>query len=234
MSKILRIFFSHALVAGPRQKEYAKAIGFQNEVHISGFLSADHKIFNLSENSATKKKQKEILFVGRMNAVKGIDNLIQAWLQLISKNGWTLRIIGGRKYEWNRFISKFDISNCDFESIKYEEFRDPLEIAESMVRSSVFILPSEFEPWGVVLHEAALSKCFLIATNNVGAVDQLIIRGKNGLICSSTVNELVKALKFVINLDHGELVNMGKLSKSLGIKIHPSDTAQALYKLVEK
>jgi glycosyltransferase involved in cell wall biosynthesis len=51
-----------------------------------------------------------------------------------------------------------------------------------MASSKCFVLPSNFEPFGVVITEAAATGCSIIASDAVGAADHMVIEGVNGFI----------------------------------------------------
>jgi glycosyltransferase involved in cell wall biosynthesis len=46
------------------------------------------------------------------------------------------------------------------------------------------ILPSKFEPWALVVHEAAAAGRLILASENVGAITHLVQPGYNGFIFS--------------------------------------------------
>jgi glycosyltransferase involved in cell wall biosynthesis len=51
--------------------------------------------------------------------------------------------------------------------------------------ADVFVLPSRFEPWGLVINEAMACGLPVIATDRVGCVDDLVIDGETGYVVSS-------------------------------------------------
>ena len=48
--------------------------------------------------------------------------------------------------------------------------------------SDVFVLPSEYEPFGVVVNEAMLSGCAVIVSDQVGARLDLVRNGETGFV----------------------------------------------------
>jgi glycosyltransferase involved in cell wall biosynthesis len=48
--------------------------------------------------------------------------------------------------------------------------------------SDVMVLPSDFEPWALVVNEAAAAGLAIIATDKVGAAAELVRDGVNGFI----------------------------------------------------
>src|ERR1700730_11256008 len=48
--------------------------------------------------------------------------------------------------------------------------------------SDVMVIPSEYEPFGLVVNEAMLCECIVVASNKVGAVGDLISHGRTGFV----------------------------------------------------
>jgi glycosyltransferase involved in cell wall biosynthesis len=57
---------------------------------------------------------------------------------------------------------------------------DAAEIAGVYALSDVLLLPSDYEPWGVVVVEAAASGLAIVASDVVGAAPELVKPGRNG------------------------------------------------------
>lgn len=228
-TKLMKVFFTHALVAGPRQSSYAEGMGFAKKNILYGFLSADHKLFN-SQGIVTHK-EKIILYVGRIDHVKGIKQLLQAWSLIHEKYGWSLKVIGGLSKDWDKYISENNLESFLDKSVKHEPFKCPIDISKEMKKAHAFVLPSNYEPWGVVMHEAALSSCFLIATKYVGASDQLVRNNVNGIICDGTVDELHRSIVNLIESPLSKVNEGGKISLQIAKKINYKNTAKILNEL---
>jgi glycosyltransferase involved in cell wall biosynthesis len=72
----------------------------------------------------------------------------------------------------------------------------PESLASAMIRADVFVLPSRYDGWGVVLNEAASLGKPLIATDQCGAAFHLINPGENGYrVMAGDVAELAAAMK---------------------------------------
>ena len=76
----------------------------------------------------------------------------------------------------------------------------------------VFVLPSHYEPWGVVVHEFALAGFPLIVSDCVGARSAFVDK-RNGIVFKTgNTNELKKAMKYFIHKNEQELQLMGEVS----------------------
>jgi glycosyltransferase involved in cell wall biosynthesis len=227
----VKLFFSHAFVAGPRQVRYAKALGFKSSRISEGFLSADTRLYG--GPVATAKTEKIFLYVGRLAKEKGLNKLLTAWCELPDRNGWSLHIVGGSEYEWSRLSEKFR-RHESFGSIIFESFGEPTTIVSHFDQASCFILPSSYEPWGVVVHEAALRGCMLICTEAVGAVDQFLVDGENGFLIDDSTSSLIGAMIKVIHMSEEKRRVFCLASRERGLSINVDQNAALLAELVSR
>ena len=95
--------------------------------------------------------------------------------------GWELELYGSGplRDELNRTIEQSEQSNN--RTIHLHDFLQPEELAAKYREARIFCLPSLEEHWGLVVHEAALSGCALLLSNRVGAAEDLLEEGVNGL-----------------------------------------------------
>ena len=82
--------FSHCWVAGTCQYEYARYLGFSKSRIIYDLYSADlSKFLNPHPNSDSIQSVSvphRFVFVGRLERVKGLDLLLQAWKILVTRD----------------------------------------------------------------------------------------------------------------------------------------------------
>jgi glycosyltransferase involved in cell wall biosynthesis len=145
--------------------------------------------------------KRRILYCGRLAAVKRVDTLIDAFARIAGEYAdWNLLIVGGgpleselkarvpvglqSRVEWTGFIN------------------DPDELAALYACGDVFVLPSSFEPWAVVVSEAAAAGMAIVASEVVGAAGELCREGVNGrLFPPGDVGKLADALKEIAGDD---------------------------------
>lgn len=119
------------------------------------------------------------LYVGRLVQHKNVENLIQQFNKHFLEKNVILKIIGsGReelplreKYASDRVLFLGKMLNNDI----VDEFR----------KSSCFVCPSTFEPWGLVVNEALSAGLPVIVSKNVGASYDLIKDKNTGMIASN-------------------------------------------------
>ncbi|MHB8260545.1 MAG: glycosyltransferase family 4 protein [Bacteroidia bacterium] len=220
--------FKKAWVPGTIQKQYAKKLGFNQEDIALGFYSCDVDYFSSIRNKIVASKQqnfpKRFIYVGRYYDFKGIQLLWQAFIELQNEtpNDWELWCLGTG-----------GIQPIKHPKIKHFGFIQPENFLEYAQQTGVFVMPSLFEPWGVVLHEFATMGFPLLASDKVGAVESFLEDTKNGFIFKANdVTSLKEKLKDVMQLSSEQLNLMGDCSHQLAQSITPKTWSDNLMKLM--
>ncbi len=154
------------------------------------------------ERYGSSAVRKRLLFVGRMVASKRPDLILSAFQTIAGERPeWDLVMAGdGPLLPHLRATIRPDLEN----RIRWAGFiAEPADLAALYADSDVFVLPSDFEPWGVVVTEAAASGLALIASSTVGAAADLIRDGVNGRIFpAGSLDGLVKVLLEITRPSH--------------------------------
>lgn len=217
--------FNYCFVPGKQQALLANKMGFSSKQIVSGAYSSDNDLYSESyrENS---ERSKVLLFVGRYAKEKGISDLCEVFLELKSKgdlSGWQLWCVGVGDY-------KIPVNK----EIRDLGFKQPHELKEVMKEPGIFILPSTFEPWGVVVHEFAAAGFPMICSDKVGSAEVFVQEGKNGfLFKAGNKADLSEKIKKMCNLNPETLKQMSRKSYELSQKITPATWAQSLYNLIK-
>jgi len=224
-------FFSHAWVAGPYQFEYAKRLGFKNNEIIFNCLSADTELYNQYYIQSQPKKKASyphrFLYAGRLESVKGVDILVDAWNILTSKGlskDWELTIIGsGSLYnQLNRFST-----------VKFIDFLQPEILAREIGNYGCFVLPSRKEQWSLVLHEFSTAGLPIICSNVCGAAPVFLIRNYNGFsFKTGSIDDLADQMLKIINMTDLQLLSMSYHSHVIGQKITPQIAASSFVSIL--
>lgn len=220
MRLYLKNFFSHLWVAGPYQYEFARRLGFEKNDILHDFYSADVELFSKYNIQSQDRFNKKFLFVGRFEPVKGIDLLIKAWNAIADKDGWDLTLIGNGSL--NDLLK-------DTPGITIRDFMQPEVLAKEISNYGCFILPSVYEPYGVVLHEFAVAGMPIIASDTCGASPIFVRDGLNGFQFK-TGNHLDLQLKMekIIGMSQVELKKMSSQATQRGNHITPQSSAASL------
>lgn len=214
--------FTHLFIAGLYQYEYARKLGFSNSQIIQNCYSADTELFNSAFQGSIEEKKinypHTLLFVGRLSTQKGIHELISAFTEFKSTiaSDWKLLVIGNGPEK---------VYPTDYIEIK--DFMQPSELASEIKRCGCFILPSQYEPWGVVLHEFSAGGLPIISSMFCGANTQFLINGFNGFSIKPNRQEIVKCLIKLSKLSDSQLIEMSIASNKLSKRIDPEITAKS-------
>ena len=75
--------------------------------------------------------------------------------------------------------------------------------ATSTARSDALVVPSLYEPWGLVVHEGLAHGLPVIATDQVGSADDLIDPGVNGyVVAAGSAEETAQAMRSIAKWTH--------------------------------
>lgn len=177
---------------------YGESIGLKNIVVMPNPMG-------LKPLQIVPVKEKVILAVGRLSAwhCKGFDLLIEAWGKLANKYPeWNLQIAGaGDDEDRLRLLDMANIAGVkgSFELLDYTK-----DIDKYFKRSSIFVLSSRYEGFGLVVTEAMSQGCACIAADYKGRQSEIITDGVNGVLCDvDNVDSL--ATKMDILLSNEEL-----------------------------
>jgi len=109
-----------------------------------------------------------ILFVGRLTAVKNIGTLIDAFHSLGSSQfaGWSLNIVGD-----GPMMSALQLRAESDSRIRIHGACPYNELDMFYRNSDVFVLPSTYEPWGLVSNEALCFGLRLLVSEQAGSAE---------------------------------------------------------------
>ena len=123
--------------------------------------------------------RRRIIFSGRLVAIKRVDLLIDAFVQIADQRpGWDLLIAGGGPLEMEL---KSRLPDSLRDRVLWAGFIGSPQRMSAIYRlSDVLVLPSDFEPWALVVNEAACAGLALVCSDVVGASAELLRDGENG------------------------------------------------------
>lgn len=166
--------FKKIMVPGLSAARYARWLGFNGEDIIRGEYGVDIKRF--VSNSGLGKSRKGFVFVGRLVKAKGIRILAAAYRLY-------RQMMGGQENVWDLHVYGTGPEECllkDVDGVKLHGFVQPDALPEIYSSAGAFVLASEWEPWGVVLVEAAASGMPIICTDKCGARHEVL--KENGVV----------------------------------------------------
>src|SRR5204862_3672444 len=138
---------------------------------LSGFLARPRRPKPTSEI--------HFLFCGQMNRRKGVDLLLAAFDRLVGKGADAHLLLVGREAELPDFLRA--ISPAALARINYAGFQPPECLPQYFSEADVFILPSRYDGWGVVVNQALGAGLPVICSDQVGSAHDLVDDEVNGL-----------------------------------------------------
>lgn len=225
--------FSHAWVTGEAQALYAEYLGFPRDHVRRGFYVADLDRFSplaaQFKDLKTAHFPHRFLCVARYIPSKGHQYLVEAFAELADTGeakDWELWCIG---------TGELHALAHQHARIKHIGFVQPENVWRFMEQSGVFILPSLYEPWGVVVHEHAAAGFPLVLSDAVGARHRFLHEGRNGhCFVAGNKESLKEAMRKVIATPDAELVAMGLRSAELAAGWGQKDWAGTLMGMIDQ
>lgn len=196
----------------PEEKIFLVPYTVDNDFFISKAKELFPKKLGIKNKFNLPRELPVILFSGKLTDVKKPMDLLMTF-EMVSKDiKSTLVYLGDgplRKRLEDYALSK------KIKNVYFMGFKNQTELPEFYALADVFVLPSKFEPWGLVVNEAMCFGLPIIVSNKVGASGDLVKNNVNGFIYTlSDVNALAKHLEFLlVNLARRE--EMGMKSKEI-------------------
>ena len=153
-----------------------------------------HAVEAAKRRFGLKGGRRRIVYSGRLSVEKRVDLLIDAFARVAPQRPqWDLVIVGGGPLEANL---KCRASETVKSRITWTGFLNDQAAISAIYRASdVLVLPSDFEPWAVVINEAVAARMAVVASDVVGAAAELVRDRENGRIFSAgDVNALADCL----------------------------------------
>ena len=147
------------------------------------------------------EKEKLIIFVGRLEHVKGCDIFLRA-LALLRLDDFKLLVLGdgSQKKSLQSLSAGLGLKNLEF-------LGSVSDIQNYYKKAKIIVSSSRFEGLGNVLIESAFFECIRVATPTAGALE-LLEDGKNGFISSDFSEQaLAKAILKALSADESVLEN---------------------------
>lgn len=208
--RLLKKSFSKVWVPGIDARRLMTFSGFKDNSIWNYLYCCDSKIY---VPNTKKTISKNIVFIGRLEIEKNIIGLKKGFLEFYKNNPeYELIIIGDGS-------QKSLIENTP--GINFVGWKSSKDIISYLKTTSAFILPSLYEPWGVVVHEAASCGVPLLLSNKVGARNEFLVNNYNGKSFDpNDENEIAKSISFVVNNNKDNIMGFRsyEISKHLNVK----------------
>jgi glycosyltransferase involved in cell wall biosynthesis len=158
--------------------------------------------------------KKILLYLGRLHPVKGLERLIEVWARLKEfRTGWILVLVGPDEDSFRSVLKKWAASlNCS-DSTFFPGALHGDEKWRAYAAASLFVMPSDFENFGIAIAEALMAGLPVITTT--GTPWNSLRRERAGWWVPPDVPSLTAALKEALSLSDAERAEMGLNGKRL-------------------
>lgn len=116
-------------------------------------------------------------YVGRLEPRKGVLTLLQAFSSRSTEATWRLLVTGDGSLR-----REVEAAAQADSRIHYLGRKDTDGVIKVLASADAAVVPSITEPWGLVVNEAMAAGLPIVATERVGAVEDLVAEGQNGLV----------------------------------------------------
>lgn len=190
LKTLLHNRYCYGFPGGTLQKENLVYYGIpENRNFIMPMSVSSNRMLRASEQYANKfelkrkygfENKRVFLFVGRLAHEKNIGLLIEAYAKLKKKQPDIALMIVGDGSETERL--KQVVNDKRLEDVCFAGYVVFPELVQYYKMADAFVLPSVYEPWGLVINEAMIMGLPVIVSDRVGCRKDLIVEGENGFI----------------------------------------------------
>lgn len=236
-----RRLFSNAtgiLVTGPAQRDYAlQYTDDPSKISIIG-----NPVGSIGSERYTAETRERLrigfswdnrnilLYVGRLAPEKGLLTLIEALSKVPLVERPKLILVGSGPLELNLREKASELSV----EAEFAGFLQGEDLAQRYAAADLFVLPSESEPWGLVVNEAMASGLAVILSSHVGCGPVLLEEGGNGLIFPVGDAGALASCLMRLSGDEDMRWRMGQRSKEIVREQSIENWADALISAVRK
>jgi len=164
---------------------------------------ATRATLNLPENGIV------IVSTARLHFQKRIDRLIKSFSAFATKDP-NLRLLIAGDGPQEESIRRLAADSDVHERIRFLGWVE--DVSPVLQASDIFVLPSDFEGFGLALLEAMASELVCVATNTQGP-GEVIVDGKNGILVEPTDAGVQKGIERALRLTVEERQAMGRQAR---------------------
>jgi glycosyltransferase involved in cell wall biosynthesis len=185
-----------------------------NGIDLSKYENLPHKgIFR--KKYGIRSTEKIVFYLGRIHRIKGIDLLIDAFSELLTKTEGLKLVIAGPD---DGFLSTLKEQIEDLEIGDRILFTGPLyetNKLEAYVDADIYVLPSVYEAFPLTVLEACACGTPVVVTNRCGIAD--IIDSNVGYVVEYNTNQMQDAIINILNSDERR-IKFGDNGRKMVIK----------------
>ncbi len=174
------------------------------------------------------------LSVGSFCYGKGYDILFKA-IKKINNNNIQYVIIGGGELldQYLQYCKSEKITN-----VKIIDFMSKEKIMKYYEAADVFVFPTRYDIWGLVINEAMSKGLPIISTDKCAAAMEMVTKDNGIVVKSDSVGSLKEAIDIFIEKSDDDLKNMGlkslKIAKEYNIEAIAESHKNVIKQVIER
>jgi len=155
-----------------------KLIMIPNGVNVQDYRKKRSQVLDNFRLKFASPKEKIVLFIGRLVYEKGVQNLIQAIPNILEETNSKFVIVGEgyMKPQLTQTVKDMKIEH----KVLFTGFIDDTTLRRLQICADVCVVPSLFEPFGIVALEAMAAKCPVVVSDT-GGLSEIITHGVDGV-----------------------------------------------------
>jgi glycosyltransferase involved in cell wall biosynthesis len=210
------------IVASSQARERLRAFGVPDDrIHL-GIQSADLAPFRKGTRPRAAHRPQTVLAVGRLVPDKNIGVLLDAYADAgLTADEATIEIIGGGflDSELRERARRLGVP------VLFRGHLPPAELPQAYAASDIYALVSTYEPFGVVVREAAASGLPIICSRVAGAAGDAAVDGRNAILVDpEDTDQVAYALRKLVD-DQALIARMSAESLAIDSELEGRDLA---------
>jgi 1,2-diacylglycerol 3-alpha-glucosyltransferase len=240
---LMSLLFDYGIAGGKPHARYLRRLGFREERIARFYDVVDNRFFQDAADrvrrtpelrGALQLPEDYFLYVGRLSPEKNLKGLIQSFARYRERGGsWSLVLVGDGP---ERAALEAQCAERGIAAhVRFTGLKPTSEITPYYAFARCFVLPSEREPWGLVVNEAMASGLPVIVSTRCGCAEDLVESGGNGYLFDPAKDlDLTERMMTVGVLDDDELDRMGNRSRQIIAGYSPQHWAAEVARIVQQ
>lgn len=214
------------VVPGPSSARYLEALGAATGLIHEAPNAVDVDFWSSSTEVDAGADRPFLLYSGRLVARKGVEDAVAAYVQSRLSKEWDFVIAGDGP-------ERSALEAGAPPGVRLLGSTNRHELRRLYHQASMLVFPSHYDPWGLVLNEAAAAGLAAVASDGAGATRDMIRDGENGIVAPAGSVDALRA-SFDALADDPELApRLGRKAAELALSYTPHACAAGIAAALE-
>ncbi|SFB86443.1 Glycosyl transferases group 1 [Flexibacter flexilis DSM 6793] len=224
---LLRFTCDSFIVSGVRAAQHFRdKLGIRTQPIQIGYSVVDNAHFSQNLDQKTAPQPPVLLCVARFSPEKNLHTLIQAFKNSEISQRYMLKLVGGGPLQ-----ATLEQLATGCPNIVFSKWLSYSELPQLYGSATAFVLPSSFEPWGLVVNEAMSAGLPLVLSEECGCRPDLLDESNGFAFNAHDLQGLVLALNKLNALTESQLQAMGRVSQQKIAAFSPTTWAKSIIEL---